>query len=256
MAYYHSYYPPYVSAAERKRRGAREVARRMKKGLLPEPVAIEGLKIARTFWGGAWCTHLESYSDYANRLPRGRTYVRNGSVLHLAIAKGRIDALVQGSELYEVTVTIEPLAKPPWQRIVRECSGRIDSLVDLLKGKLSDGVMRVVTDRERGLFPSPRQIALECSCPDHATMCKHVAATLYGVGARLDQRPELLFLLRGVDHVELVTAATSATANVARPAARGARKRLATGDLSSVFGIEIDEGPAPRAKGARKSRVR
>jgi uncharacterized Zn finger protein len=241
-------YRPYVSAAERRRLGAREVAKRQKKGLVVEPVAIEGRAIARSFWGKAWCDHLESYSDYANRLPRGRTYVRNGSVVHLGVAPGRIDALVQGSELYEVSVQITPLARPRWKAIVAGCSGKIDSLVELLQGKLSDAVMRVVTDRDTGLFPAPSQIRMECSCPDWAQMCKHLAAVLYGIGARLDARPELLFTLRKVDHLALL----SVTAP--RSAKRADAPAIAQDDLASVFGIELDTGPetAPRRRPTRR----
>jgi uncharacterized Zn finger protein len=242
-------YRPYVSAAQRRQRAAREVAKRTKKGLAIEPVTIEGRTIARSFWGKAWCDHLEGYSDYANRLPRGRTYVRNGSVLHLALAPGRVDALVQGSALYEVSVTITPLARPRWKGVVAACSGEIDSLVELLRGKLSAGVMRVVTDRDRGLFPAPAQIRMKCSCPDWATMCKHVAAVLYGVGARLDARPELLFTLRQVDHLELLSAGATAPGRARRSEAR----TIATSDLGSVFGIEIDSGPGT---GVRRTRSR
>src|ERR1700722_12010809 len=123
-------YPPYVPVAERRRRAAREVARRKKKGLAVEPVKIDGRVIAQSFWGKAWCDHLESYSDYENRLPRGRTYVRNGSVLHLSVGPGRIEAIVQGTSLYAVSVEVTPLPKPRWKNIVRACSGQIDSLVE------------------------------------------------------------------------------------------------------------------------------
>ena len=110
-------FPPYVPAAQRRARVAREIAKRKKKGADVEPVSIEGRLIARTFWGKAWCDHLEGCSDFANRLPRGRTYVRNGSVLHLKVGPKRIDALVQGSELYEVTVEVAPLPKPRWKSL-------------------------------------------------------------------------------------------------------------------------------------------
>jgi uncharacterized Zn finger protein len=246
MAWYD--YPPYVPVAERRRRAAREIEKRRKKGEKIEPVAIEGRTIARSFWGKAWCGHLESYSDYANRLPRGRSYVRNGSVLHLSVGPGRIDALVQGTSLYEVTVEVASLGKPQWKRIVGACSGQIDSLVELLRGRLSDGVMRVVTDRDKGLFPAPRQIELRCSCPDSAGMCKHLAAVLYGIGARLDDRPELLFTLRKVDHLELLSASTKSP----RTKRRADEREIAEGDLGSVFGIEIDSRPE---KPALRSRV-
>ena len=234
MAWYG--FRPYVPAAERRRLVAREVAKRRKKGLVVEPVTIEGRTIARTFWGKAWCDHLESYSDFANRLPRGRTYVRNGSVLHLGLGPGRIDALVQGSELYQVSVSVAPLARPRWTSVVNACAGQIDSLVELLQGKLSRGVMQVVTHRDSGLFPAPSQIQMQCSCPDWATMCKHVAAVLYGIGARLDERPELLFMLRKVDHLELLSAGTKRS-SAPRPSDV---RTIATSDLGSVFGIDID----------------
>ena len=246
-------YPPYVPAAERRRRGAREVQKRAKKGLAVEPVAIAGRAIARTFWGKAWCDHLEGYSDYANRLPRGRTYVRNGSVVHLGVAPGRIDALVQGRDLYEVAVTVTPLGKARWTSIVSACAGQIDSLVELLQGKLSDGVMKVVTDRQTGLFPGPRQIELNCSCPDWAEMCKHVAAVLYGIGARLDQQPDLLFTLRKVDHLDLLSAGTRTPSNAGPSRAR----TLAAGDLGNVFGIDLDlpsEAEAPALRPRRRAR--
>jgi uncharacterized Zn finger protein len=232
-------FPAYVPAAERRRRGLRAVTARKKKGLPADPVVIHGRVIAGTFWGKAWCDHLERYSDFANRLPRGRTYVRNGSILHLAIAPGKVSAIVQGSDLYTVTVAIAALPKPRWRGIVAACSGEIDSLVELLKGKVSSGVMKVVSDPTSGLFPAPGQIDMSCSCPDSATMCKHVAAALYGIGARLDQKPELLFVLRGVDHLELLA---EAAAPSAKRTANVGRKQVTEGDIASVFGIEIDAG--------------
>jgi uncharacterized Zn finger protein len=208
-----------------------------KAGMDIQPIVIEGRTIARTFWGKAWCTHLESFSDYSNRLPRGRTYVRNGSVCHLEIERGAIQAIVSGSRLYNVTVTIEGLRAKKWNTVKRKCSGSIGSLLELLQGKLSEGVMEVVTDRGNGLFPRPAEISLGCDCPDWAVMCKHVAAVLYGVGARLDEKPELLFLLRGVDHEELITTEVGLVAGTRRKAGGG--RRLAGADISDVFGIEM-----------------
>ena len=249
---------PYVSVAERRRKAAKKMDALRKKGVDIQPVSIAGRKIAKSFWGEAWCGHLESFSDYANRLPRGRTYVRNGSVCHLAVAKGRIEAKVSGSELYDVKIEIKTLPGKQWIAIKGRCGGQIGSLLELLQGRLSDHVMGVVTDREDGLFPSPKEISLKCSCPDWAVMCKHVAAVLYGVGARLDARPELLFLLRGVNHEELIEA--DAEAAVADATARGKSKRLAAADLSDVFGIEIDAGavsaPAAKASEGQKPKAK
>ena len=233
-------FPAYVPVAQRRARVAREIAKRTKKGIAVEPVKIDGRLIAKTFWGKAWCDHLEGCSDFANRLPRGRTYVRNGSVLHLAVGAKRIEALVQGSELYEVSVEIPALPKPRWKAIVSASGGQIASLVELLQGKLSAGVMKIVTHPDKGLFPAPAQVEMNCSCPDFATMCKHVAAVLYGVGARLDTKPELLFVLRGVDHLELIDGAASAKVTAAPS---GTSRRLASDELSGIFGIDLETAP-------------
>ena len=230
---------PYVSVAERREKAAKKVASLQKKGKVISPVHIEGRVIARTFWGKAWCENLEDYSDFSNRLPRGRTYVRNGSVIDLQITKGEILAMVSGSSIYTVKITIRALDQSRWKSMISHCSGQIDSLVELLQGKFSKGVMEIITCKERGLFPAPKQISMDCSCPDGAVMCKHVAAVLYGVGARLDERPELFFQLRNVDQSELIMAAGTAT-TVARTAKLG--KILKSADLSSIFGIDVDSG--------------
>ena len=248
MAYGYGYgggyggWAPYVPVAQRRRNAMKKMDALRKKGVDIQPVTIEGRKIARSFWGEAWCEHLESFSDYENRLPRGRTYVRNGSVCHLGVAKGQIEAKVSGSELYTVKVSIKTLPGKKWTEIKGRCSGQIGSLLELLQGKLSDHVMGVVTDRKEGLFPLPGEMSFHCSCPDSARMCKHVAAVLYGIGARLDTKPELLFALRGVDHEELIAA--DAEKAVAAATSRGKSKRLAADELGDVFGIEIDAGTA------------
>lgn len=237
--YYYGGWAPYVPVAERRRKAEQMVAALKKKGRVCEPVVIKGRAIARTFWGKQWCDHLEAYSDYANRLPRGRTYVRNGSVVDLQIAKSKISALVAGSAVYKVDINVHALEEKRWQVILKECAGKIASLVELLQGRLSDAVMEVVTRSSNGLFPIPKQISFRCSCPDSASMCKHVAAVLYGVGARFDRQPELLFLLRQVDPQELIRQAGSL------PVAETDRHRQLEGaNLSALFGIELDETPA------------
>lgn len=226
-------------------------------GRAPSPVRIEGRTIARSFWGKAWCANLESYRDYEYRLPRGRSYLRSGAVIDLDIGPGRIAARVAGSRAqpYEVAVLIKPLATARWSHLKRQCAGQIGSLIELLEGRLSDRVMGLVTDRQQGLFPDPAEIEMSCSCPDYATLCKHVAAALYGVGARLDAAPELLFTLRACDHSELLAAA------VDLQAARGGteRKRIGEADLESVFGIELaqlpSESPVRKKRSAAKAKV-
>ena len=230
---------PYVPVAVRHARARREMDRLRKKGKSIQPVEIEGRTIARSFWGKRWCDHLESFSDYANRLPRGRTYVRNGSVCHLEIHPGRIGAIVMGSELYDVTIRIGKLKAAVWKSIKHRCSGQIGSVLELLQGKLSKQVMGVVTDRQHGLFPKPGEIRFDCSCPDWAAMCKHVASVLYGVGSRLDDRPESLFLLRGVDTAELIAT------GMALPGDAATDDALADDALAGIFGIDLDTGDAP-----------
>jgi uncharacterized Zn finger protein len=245
------YYRPYMSVVEKKASGARALAKLLKKRKRrAEPVALAHRKrqLATTFWGRAWCDNLERYADLANRLPRGRTYLRNGSVLDLEIAGGKVEAYVAGSELYRVTIAIAPLAKARWRRVVGLCTGRIGSLVGLLRGELSDDVLAVLTHAKDGLFPEPREMTLDCSCPDWADVCKHVAAVLYGVGVRLDARPDLFFVLRQVDQAELLRSATSGAASRAR---RAMGKRIADDRLSAVFGIELED--APPAGAARPS---
>ncbi len=242
MSFY--YWRPYVPVAQRRASARKKLEKMQKKGTVIQPVEIEGRKIAQSFWGRAWCDHLESFSDFENRLPRGRTYVRNGSVCHLAIDKCRIDAYVSGSELYTVSIEIAPLKAAVWNAITKRCSGKIGSLLELLQGKLSDHVMSVVTDQTKGLMPLPGEIKMKCSCPDWATMCKHVAAVLYGAGSRLDSRPELLFTLRNVDAKKLITEGIT----LPDTGKAAASSRIIAGEqLADVFGIEFDQTPQEAA---------
>lgn len=254
MSYYS--WRPYVSVAKRRAKALKQMQKLRKKGKTIEPIEIDGRTIARSFWGKAWCNHLESFSDFSNRLPRGRTYARNGSVCHLKILPGKIKAIVSGSELYNVSINIKPLKKSVWQSIKKQCSGKIGSMLELLQGKLSDYVMAIVTERKNGLMPLPGEIKLGCDCPDWATMCKHVAAVLYGIGNRLDTQPELLFVLRGVDASELISGDIDMTITDASAAA----KTIADDKLADIFGADIDldiagqTAPAAKTHKKRSSR--
>jgi uncharacterized Zn finger protein len=254
--YYDDYdWRPYVTVAERRRDAARELAALEKKGHRANPVVIEGRAIAKTFWGKAWCDNLERYSDYASRLPRGRTYARNGSVVDLQIGAGAVTALVSGSELYRTQVKVAAVPKPRWSAVCKDCAGAVDSLVELLQGRFSKGVMTRICHEKSGLFPSPAEITFTCSCPDWASMCKHVAAVLYGIGARLDEQPDLLFTLRKVNHQDLIAkAGTDLPRRGRRPAAG---RVLDTGDLSEIFGIEMagTETPATATRAAARTRA-
>ncbi|MBI3148205.1 MAG: SWIM zinc finger family protein [Betaproteobacteria bacterium] len=243
------YWKPYVPVVERRAKAAKEVAKAKKSGQKMRPVLIEGRTIARTFWGKAWCDNLEAYSDYENRLPRGRTYVRNGSVIDLAIEPGKIKARVVGSAIYQIEIGIAAVPNAHWKSLAKECTGSIASLVELLQGKLSKAVMERICRPRSGLFPAPQDIRLDCSCPDWAIMCKHVAAVLYGVGARLDQQPELLFTLRQVDAGDLVPEATELRVTAKKAPPKG--KVLDDALLADVFGIDIaaaDPLPATKKK--------
>jgi uncharacterized Zn finger protein len=247
-------WPRYVPVHTRRFMAAREMAR-LRKGGTVLPVVLEGRTIARTFWGQSWCRNLERYSDYSNRLPRGRTYVRNGSVVDFQLARGEVVARVAGSSLYTVRVEVAAVPRARWTALCRSCAGGIDSLVELLQGHFSKGVMERICAERTGLFPSPAEIRFDCSCPDWASMCKHVAAVLYGVGARLDARPELLFELRGVDGNELI-----ARAGKDLPLAHkgpAPRRMLATEGLSELFGLDLEEASAPaRPRRARPGKRR
>jgi uncharacterized Zn finger protein len=229
------------SVAEKRQQAERRLAALSKTGSGLSPVVLEGRKIATSFWGKAWCENLERYSDYASRLPRGRSYVRHNCVIDLQIGKGEISAQVSGSSLYRIKIIITSLDRKTWNDICRDCSASIDSMVELLQGRLSKSVMDRVCRPADGLFPAIESIRMSCSCPDGAYMCKHVAATLYGVGARLDSRPELLFLLRGVDQQELIAQVSAGPAIPASSTTAKSDKILGGADLSALFGLDLQE---------------
>ena len=268
------FWKPRPSSAQRRKTAERLSAGARKAAGGLSPVAASRRAIANTFWGRAWCGNLERYSDFANRLPRGRSYLRSGSVIDLQISEGKVQAQVVGSRLYEVVVQVAAVPKRQWKLISADCSGSIDSLVELLQGRLSQAVMERICTPNTGLFPAPKDIQFSCSCPDWAFMCKHIAAALYGVAVRLDEQPELIFTLRRVDAKELVMQAGSGLARA--PKAATAAKVLDGAVLGDVFGIEmattapqkltakagsktaVNPGKATtgRAKNRRKSTVR
>lgn len=253
-------FPPYVTVAEKVARAERKRRQLEKKGHRLDPVCLQGRTIARSWWGKAWCQNLESYADYSNRIGRGRSYLRCSAVLDLKIEETRVTGLVQGSasEPYRVVIRIAALAKTAWQRIRSDCAGKIDSLQALLAGKFPEDLGNLFTVQKSGLFPSPAEIKFDCSCPDWASMCKHVAAVLYGVGARLDRAPELFFVLRGVSVDELVGGAVEATARkfIDQRPVEGAHV-IAEDRLSDLFGINFGTGePAPEPSAPSPGRSR
>lgn len=251
MASYYRRFPTYVSQAERSTKAARAIKKLLKQGGTVAPIEIEGHKITTTFWGKSWCKNLESYQDYSNRLPRGRAYVRNGSVIDLQIAQTKVQAMVIGTSTYDVSIGITAVPKKQWDAICQDCAGGIDSLVELLQGRFSKAVMERLCRQDKGLFPKPSEIQFSCSCPDYASMCKHIAAVLYGIGSRLDKKPELLFHLRAVDENDLV-----ANIDAGLPMAKkapDADKVLESDDISALFGLDMaEEDTRGPEKAARK----
>ena len=238
---------PYVPVHQKLANAKKFVEKQLKGKANPVEPSGKGRKITTTFWGTAWCDNLEAYSDFENRMPRGRTYIRNGSVVHLEIGPGVVKSFVAGSDTYQIVVKIDPLKPERWKAIKKKCAGEIGSVVELLQGKLSKHVLGIVTDKKEGLFPSPKEIKLGCSCPDWATMCKHVAATLYGIGVLLDRSPELFFKLRGVDHLELIDSSVSIATGKADS------ETLDEGSLEDIFGVELSDSLEPKA--AKKKAV-
>jgi uncharacterized Zn finger protein len=259
MSYWGWRYPRYVSVAEKKEKAEKQIKKLIKKGERIEPVTVQGRKTARKWWGIAWNENLERYADYYNRIERGRSYVSNGLVLHLKMDKGKINSLVAGtrSKPYKVTIGIDTLSGKAWKKIVEETEGQIESIQSLLEGNFPREFQNMFMEKKSGLFPSPSQIHFDCSCPDWASMCKHVAATLYGTGARLDSRPELFFTLRGVNMEELAGRVIKKQTRKMLKKARKKSKRslsMAKEDISALFGITMDDGAKEIARTKRPLR--
>ena len=241
-------YAPYVSVAEKRRRAEKKLKQLRKKDSSLQPIVIDGGAIAKTWWGKAWNTNLERYADYANRIGRGRSYVRHGSVLDMKISRGEIESLVMGSSSspYSIKIKIGNLPKKKWTEIKKKAKDKIGSLQKLLDGKFPKDLGEIFTAKGEGLFPAPKEIKLSCSCPDWASMCKHVAAVLYGVGVRLDENPGLFFALRGVNIDDLAGFAVEERKSELLKSMSGKKKasRIIKGDdakLSKLFDIDLAE---------------
>jgi uncharacterized Zn finger protein len=251
-------YPPYVSVAEKKEKAAKKLKQLQKKMPDIKPVILTGTALARTWWGKSWNKNLERYADYSNRIGRGRSYVRHGAVLDLRVEKGTVAALIQGSvsKPYQVTIHIKPIGTPQWSVMKKQCEGQLKSLQDLLMGQFSKELSAIFLAEGSGLFPTPQEISFDCNCPDWASMCKHVAATLYGIGARLDEDPLLFFTLRGVQTDDLLTEAIQgATAELLSKAAKKSTRSVDDADLSSLFGIDLDIPPVFAKKSEDKMSI-
>lgn len=231
-------YGEYVPVAEKRKKAEKQLQKLLKKDKNLAPIIIEGRKIATTWWGTAWCKNLESYADYSNRIERGRSYVRNGFVLDLKIDEGVVTAKVFGSDIYTVKIEIDVLSKAKKGRITKAVGRKIESITDLVEGKFPKDFEEIFLTQKEGLFPSPKEIKMDCSCPDWATMCKHVAAVLYGVGARLDEDPLLFFKLRGIDVSTFIKASIEEKiSHMMKNAGRTSERILEDADLNELFGV-------------------
>ena len=251
--YYDDRYERRPTVAEQRQRAARHVAKQARRGRTLQPVpATDARALVTTFWGKAWCAQLEAHADFASRLPRGRSYMKHGAVVDLCIEAGSIHAQVLGSELYQVKISIRALPATRWEAMVALCHGQVDSVMDLLEGSLSAAVMQTLTDPKQGILPTSREIAMDCSCPDGAAVCKHLAAVFYGVGSRLDVDPGQLFVLRKVDPARLMEGAGEAL-----DGQLGDAGGLQGADLAGLFGIDLDvsssSSPAPAPASAKKA---
>jgi uncharacterized Zn finger protein len=231
-------YSEYVSVSQRKKQAEKKIAKLRKKYPNLSPVTIEGRKIAKNWWGVAWNKNLESYADFSNRIGRGSAYLKNGFVLDLQINKGEILGAVQGSSLYTVKIKIDPLPKKKWDKIIEKCGHKISGIESLIKGEFPQELADVFLVQKEGLFPSPKEIHMDCDCPDWADMCKHIAAVLYGVGARLDADPLLLFKLRDLEFEELLKKSTEEKMqNLLKNAKKNSKRVIKNADINGIFGI-------------------
>ncbi len=239
-------YPKYVSVGQKMAKAEKKLKQLRKKMPDIRPVILTGNSLAKTWWAKSWNDNLERYADYDNRIGRGRSYLRHGAVLDLKITPGKVTSLVMGSAAnpYEITITIQPVAASHWQSIKKQCQGHLKSLQDLLAGKFPKTLAEIFFTEDQGLFPTPKAIRFHCSCPDSASMCKHVAATMYGIGARFDEDPSLFFTLRGVDTGDLIAdALQGSTDELLSKTRKKTTKVIDDADLADLFGIDMDLKP-------------
>jgi len=238
--YYDQY--KYVTADEKKRKAQKKIEKLLKDGKNIKPVIITGRKLSTTWWGQAWSKNLESYSDYVSRLPRGRSYVRNNAVIDLQIKKGKVKAKVMGSRsrAYTVEIDIEKIPLGSLTEIQDRCKNQIESLQDLLAGNFPKDLGDIFTSPQVGLFPSPEEINFSCSCPDWAYMCKHVAAVLYGIGARFDENPKLFFELRQINIKSFIKEAVKKRAKkMLKNSKKKSSRTIKEDNLEELFNIDL-----------------
>jgi uncharacterized Zn finger protein len=254
----------YESAALKEAKAESARKKLQKKNPNIRPVILQGRAIAHRWWGKAWCHSLERYAEFARHSDQGRQYLRYGTVLDLQITAGQITALVQGSreKPYKVQIHIDRIGPGDWRPLCQASEGRIDSLQALLAGDFPKAVAERFTRQGQGLFPLPEEIHFECTCPEGDGLCKHVMAVLYGVGARLDEAPEQLFLLRQVNAEELIRPAATedlapldAPAEAPAPAKAADRQRRPTKTAGPPPAGDKRKMNAPPAANGRRRRI-
>ncbi len=209
-----------------------------------KPIIVKSKSLVQTWWGKAWNVNLERYADYTNRIDRGRSYVRHGAVVDLRIGNGVVKALVQGrtAKPYTVSIWVEDLREDLWNNIVKSCEGKLESMSQLLEGEFPQDLAEIFTNPGSGMFPSLDEITFSCGCPDWASMCKHVAAALYGVGVRIDEDPGKFFKLRKVNISDLVSRAVEdRTKNLLEKAGTNRSRVIDHSKIQNVFDIDMED---------------
>ena len=189
---------------------------------------LKSMPITRADWSGGGAIFAP-----------GRRYFRSGTVVDLKIRGGRVEARVQGSRKvpYKVDIRISPLSEEKCQEIIARCGRKIQTIDKLINGEFPDELRDLFTG-ENGLFPSPREISFNCTCPDWALMCKHVAAAMYGIGVRFDENPFYFFHLRGIDVDRFIDVALeNKVESMLRNAEQPSERILRETDLTGLFGV-------------------
>ena len=226
---YDDEFSPRLKAADLEKLAATRLAEYLAEGEELHPVVNKTRKLAKNFWGSAWMKQLALCESGGMCLAPGRTLLRHACVLHVDIQPGSISALVSAEEVFEVELKLESLDEERLERLAATCSGHIDSLLSLMQGKVDEAVLLQLCHPENGLLPTPEDWRMHCTCPDWAEPCPHAAAAIYAAGCLIDEKPELLFTLRGIQPEALLSA----------PAPTN---EIDADKLSAMFGIDLDLG--------------
>jgi uncharacterized Zn finger protein len=170
-------------------------------------------KFSRTWWGERFIKALEAFTDDA-RLQRGRAYASGGKVLSFNVELNHITAKVKGSinayfgvhkePTYNISIEITPIAKNKWNEAIKQLSSKASIVSRLLLNEVPENIENIFSELGLHLLPHSRKdFKTNCSCPDSANPCKHIAGVYYLVASELDNNPFLLFELRGLSKTEL-----------------------------------------------------